>query len=221
MKPLTAATPPPTPIDPSIPVVTDNPNILSGLSIPAESYVVIARSGVKGLPSGVTPITWNGMPDLEGLMFSGGTLSVTRDKTLKVDHDNDDVDADGKKADGTTAATAARDIGARDVVITEVMTALNTAVVGTAGETAHQWIEVYNKLKVDVGGLTLSAKALRPAAVATGAPDPKATDSTEVLVDRLSNVEGGGWAFSGLGANGFTDADPAYDECVLRFFLQK
>ena len=196
----------PTPITPT---VTDSANILSGFSIPAETHVVIARSDVIGLPSGVTLITWNGMPDLEGLLFDGGTLSLTRDKTPKVDHDADDADADGKKdADATKDASAARDIGARDVVITEVMAALNTAVVGTDTETAHQWIEVYNKLKVDVSGLTLSAKAGRPPGVATGAPDPTATDSTEVLVDRLSNVVGGGWAFSGLGANGFTDNNP-------------
>ena len=153
---------------PTDPTVTDSANILSGFSIPAETHVVIARAGVKGLPSGVMPITWNGMPDLEGLLFGGGTLSLTRAKTPQVDHDADDADADGKKdADATADASAARDIGARDVVITEVMAALNTAVVGTAGEIAHQWIEVYNKLKVPVTGLTLSAKDLRPAAVAS------------------------------------------------------
>ena len=197
---LAARSTTPTPVTPT---VTDSANILSGFSIPAETHVVIARAGVRGLPSGVTLITWNGMPDLEGLLFSGGTLSLTRAKAPKVDHDNDDPEADGKKADSTTDASATRDIGTRDVVITEVMAALNTAVVGTDAAKAHQWIEVYNKLKVDVGGLTLSAKALRPAAVAAGAP----TD--EVLVDRLSNLVGGGWAFDNLGANGLTDNDDA------------
>ena len=133
---------------------TDAENILSGLSIPAETHLVIARSGVMGLPSGVTPVIWDGMPDLEALLFSGGTINVTRAKTPQVDHDGDDADGDGKKdADTTKDASAKRDIGARDVVITEVMAALNTATPGDAdAKTAHQWIEVYNKLKVPVTG---------------------------------------------------------------------
>ncbi|MCG9133639.1 lamin tail domain-containing protein [Candidatus Poribacteria bacterium] len=182
---------------------TDADNILSGLSIPAETYLVIARSDVMGLPSGVTSVTWNGMPDLEALLFSGGTINVTRAKTPQVDHDNDDPDGNGKKADGTTDASAKRDIGARDVVITEVMAALNTATPGDpAAKIAHQWIEVHNKLKVPVSGITISTKAGHPAGFPTGAP----TD--EVLLDRLSNVVGVGWAFTGLGKNGSNDGNP-------------
>ena len=182
---------------------TDADNILSGLSIPAETHLVIARSGVMGLPSGVTPIIWDGMPDLEALLFSGGTINVTRAKTPQVDHDGDDADGDGKKDDDATKdASAKRDIGARDVVITEVMAALNTATPGDAdAKTAHQWIEVYNKLKVPVTGITLSTKAGHPVGFPAGAP----TD--EVLVDRLSNVAGVGWAFTGLGKNGSYDGN--------------
>ena len=183
---------------------TDAENILSGLIIPAETHLVIARSDVIGLPSSVEPVTWNGMPDLEALLFSGGTINVTRAKTPKVDHDNDDPEGDGKKADGTTDASATRDIGTRDVVITEVMAAINTATPGDLeAKIAHQWIEVYNKLKVPVTGITLSTKAGHPAGFPAGAP----TGENEVLLDRLSNVVGVGWKFEGLGANGFADID--------------
>ena len=182
---------------------TDAENILSGLSIPAETHLVIARSNVMGLPSGVTPVIWDGMPDLEALLFSGGTINVTRAKTPQVDHDGDDADGDGKKdADATKDASAKRDIGTRDVVITEVMAALNTATPGDAdAKTAHQWIEVYNNLKVPVSGITISTKAGHPVGFPAGAP----TD--QVLLDRLSNVVGIGWAFTGLGKNGSYDGN--------------
>ena len=171
----------------SEPRVTDTKNILRDVSIPAESYIVIARSDVVELPSNVTKVTWNGMPDLENLFFTNGTLNVTRAATPQVDHDDDD-------------ASAPRDIGTRDVVITEVMAALNTAKPTNSSERiAHQWIEVYNKLKVEVTGITVSAKSGHP----VGFPDGAPTD--QVLLDRLSNVVGVGWAFEGLGENGSDD----------------
>ena len=179
---------------------TRSENILANLSIPAESYIVIARTGAEGLPSGFTPVIWDEMPDLDDLLFSGGTINVTRAKAPQVDHDNDDPDGNGKKADGTTDASAKRDIGTRDIVITEVMAALNTAKeTGSDARKAHQWIEVHNKLKVKVTGITVSTKAGHPAGFPEGAP----TD--QVLLDRLSNVDGVGWQFTGLGENGSDD----------------
>ena len=201
---------PTTPVDPGPvdPVVTDTANVLSGISVAAESYLILVHDNMdtKALPA-VLPdkskvMTWNGMPDLETLFFTGGSLSITRAKAPKLDHDNDDPDANGKKADGTTDASAPRDAGTRDIIITEIMAALNTAVRGTAEETAHQWIEIYNPLKVDVGGITISTKQGRPVDVASGAPQG------EVLLDRFSNLVGVGWTFEGLGANGLSDNDP-------------
>ncbi len=182
---------------------------LTGLTVPAESYVIISKnSDVMGLPVSVTSAmrkTWAGMPDLEGLFYSGGTLALTITKkadSALFDHDGDDANAKdtagkytGKKADGTDGS-APRQYGARDLIITEIMAARNDAKVGTDEYTAHQWIEIYNPLKVEVSGATLAAKSGRPALDAA---------STEVLLDRFSNQVGVGWQFTGLGQNGFDD----------------
>ena len=184
-----ADTTPPDP-DPEQPVPVPVLGPLTDLSVPAESYVILVhdREESRGLPVSLSDdmiFEWEGMPNLENLFFSGGSLTLTRAKTPQLDHDND-------------AATAARDAGARDLIITEVMWARNTAMVGQTGETAHQWIEIYNPLKVAVGGVTVTAKAARPALTApTG----------EVLLDRLSNVVGNGWQLSGLGQDGYYDKD--------------
>ena len=167
------------------------PGPLTGLSVPAESYVILVHDemslGLPQLPPKATTLQWSDMPNLENLFFSGGSLTLTRAKTPKLDHD-DDTDTD------------ARDAGARDLIITEVMWARNTAMVGRTGETAHQWIEIYNPLKVAVGGVTVTTKADHPALAApTG----------EVLLDRLSNVVGNGWLLSGLGQDGYDDGDRA------------
>ena len=160
-------------------------NTLSGLTIPAEGYVIVGHgSGTQGLPVGVTATAWADMPDLEGLLFGGGSILVTVTKAA-IDHDNN-------------PATAARQYAERDVVITEVMAALNNAQVGQADVTAYQWIELYNKLKVPVT-VKLTTKPGRPALDAA---------ATEVRLDRLSNVVEGGWQFTGLGQNGFVDAEP-------------
>ena len=178
-------TPPVTPGLTSATVLATKTNTLSGLTIPAESYVLVGHAGgTQGLPAGVTAKAWTHMPDLEGLLFGGGSILVTVTKAA-IDHDND-------------PASAARQYAERDVVITEVMAALNNARVGQADVTAYQWIELYNKLKVPVT-VTLATKPGRPALDAA---------ATEVRLDRLSNVVGGGWQFTGLGQNGFVDAEP-------------
>ena len=162
---------------------TDTPDMLTSLSVPAESYVVLVRNKatVKGLPASVTDaqkIGWAGMPDLEALFVSGGSLALTRNKTPQID---------------------GRDAKVRDLVITEVMWARNLAVVGQAGEMDHQWIEIYNPLKVAVSGVTVTTKARKPALTSTG---------NEVQLDMLSNIVGSGWAFD-IGQNGYHDATNA------------
>ena len=164
-------------------------------TFPAESYTVIVHSGGHaGLPSSVTPLIWMGMPDLENLLYTGGTIAITM-ADADFDHDGDGADATtGKKADGTDG-TKPRKPGTRDLVITEVMWARNLAEVGKADENAHQWIEVYNNLKVAVTA-TISSKGGQPA-LGAGAG--------QILVDRLSNVVGARWQLAGLGQNGSDD----------------
>ena len=178
---VTSTPTPPTPVD-------------GQFTFPAESYTVIARSttgGDHGLPKGVSPKAWTTMPDLEDLLFRGGTIALTT-ADAAIDHDGDGADAKtGLKADGTAGSKPQKPV-TRNLVITEVMWARNLAKVGADGELDHQWIEVYNNLKVPVTA-KLSTKQGRTALGAgTG----------EILLDRLSNVVGGGWQLTGLGQNG-------------------
>ena len=183
--------------------IGDAENQLTNLVVPAKSYVLLVHDegseGLPILPSKAKTVQWAGMPNLETLLFSGGSITLTRAAEPKLDHDGDDANDDGKKDTDTAAdASAKRDAGARDLVITEVMWARNTAEVGKVGETAHQWIEIYNPLPVDVGGVTVTTKAGRPEL-----PAP----SGMVLLDRLSNVKGAGWALTGLGQDGYDDGN--------------
>ena len=188
------------PLDvPKYTAVTTTPTsaegMLSDLSVAAESFIVIVRNtNVKGLPdslpSKASKVMWADMPDLEDLLYEGGSIVLTRAKTPKLDHD--------AKSD-----TDARDAAARDLIITEVMWAKNTALSGKPGELDHQWIEIYNPLKDEVGGVTLKTKKGRPALDKTG---------DDVLLDRLSNQVGNGWELSGLGQNGSMDNNPDTNE---------
>ena len=160
----------------------------SSITIPANSYVIVGKTDApEGLPTSVTSTyAWGQIPDLEDLFYRGGTILLTAKEaasTALIDHDNDD-------------ATDARQYGHRDVIITEIMWALNNAAIGEDGETASQWIEVYNNLKVPVD-VILSGKYGRTASTAP---------SGEVMLDRVSNVVGAGWAIGeDLGQNGFDD----------------
>ena len=129
--------------------VTDPTDDLTGVTVPGLSYVILvhgtgAAPDVMGLPdtypgnpaegSTVTDEqVWEGMPNLEDLLFRGGTITLTVTKAADDalwDHDGDGADATtGLKADDT-AGTKPRQYGARDLIITEVMTAVNTAEVG-------------------------------------------------------------------------------------------
>ena len=141
-------------------------NKLEGLVIPGKSFVLLTHADPEGLPetlSSDATVVWNDMPDLEALFYSGGSINIT-----------------------------VPDVGNRSVLFTEFMWARNLAKVGTAGELAHQWIEIYNNNADDVTA-TVMTKAGRPA-LAHG-------------TDRVSNVVGGGWAFTGLGQNGSDDGE--------------
>ena len=173
------------------------------ITVPAKSYVIVGRTmtpvglpAVANLPRNLTAgssptkiVAWATMPNLESLFYEGGTLLLTTVKATKLNRDGKD----------DTAAEEAKHL---DVLITEVMAAVNEAQIGTANYDTHQWIELYNKLPVDVD-VTLTAKSGTPAPDAAG---------TEVRLDRLSNVAiagtSDGWAFD-LGANGLVDDVPA------------
>ena len=189
-----------TPTAPPTLVSTDGK--LTGLSVPAESYVLLVRSkaDVKGLPASVTDaqqVEWTGMPNLQALLYGGGSIQLSRNKTPKLDHD--------AKAD-----TDARDAAVRDLILTEVMWARNTALIGQTGELAHQWIEIYNPLKVAVGGVTVETKAGRP---------PLSTTGDVVQLDMLSNQVGNGWNFDGtnIGQDGSDDMNDNTEDTKVNF----
>ena len=176
---------------------TDADDMVFTGTIPAKSYVIVAKKpqamteGLKGYifpentadgASATTVQPWAGMPNLEDLFARGGSLLLTTVKANKLDRDG--------KADTDT-----EEAKERDVVITEIMAALNKALVGQDGYKDHQWIEVYNKLPVSVT-VNLSAKAGRPAPAAA---------ATEVRLDLVSNVVNPGWNFS-LGKDGFDNS---------------
>ena len=162
---------------------------LTALTVPAESYVLLVHDeGFEPtfvLPSNATTMPWADMPNLEKLLYSGGSLVLTRAAAPQLDPDG-------------AGTGVARDAAVRDLIITEVMWARNTAEIGTSEEAQHQWIEIYNPLKVAVDGVTVATKPARPALTApTG----------EVLLDRLSNAVGNGWQLSGLGQDGYDDGN--------------
>ena len=184
----------------SAPTLVSTDGKLTGFSVSAESYVLLVRSKatVQGIPASVTDaqiIEWAGMPNLQALFYSGGSLQLSRNKTPKLDHD--------AKAD-----TDARDAAVRDLILTEVMWARNTALIGKAGELDHQWIEIYNPLKVAVGGVTVETKAGRP---------PLSTTGDVVQLDMLSNQVGAGWAFEGLGQDGSDDMNNLTNDTKVNF----
>jgi hypothetical protein len=92
-----------------------------------------------------------------------------------------------------------------DLVITEVMWGLDEDDIGTTMAVTHQWIEIYNNLKVafPLAGVSLVAKSGR-----TGIPAPAA--KTETQLDRVSNVIGTGWTFD-IGQSGSTKMDATKD----------
>ncbi|MDE0397306.1 MAG: lamin tail domain-containing protein [Candidatus Poribacteria bacterium] len=158
--------------------------------IPAKSYIIIAHDEMStGLPASITPMTWAAMPDLEALLFGGGTLLLTTDKSTLLDRDD--------KAD--TDAVAAKK---RDALITEVMAAVNLAKKGQASYTGHQWIELYNNLPVEI---TVTLRAIKGRETAT---NPLDAGADEIRLDRLSNQVGSGWTFEGLGQNGYDAGVP-------------
>ena len=184
----------------SAPTLVSTDGKLTGFSVSAESYVLLVRSKatVQGIPVSVTDaqiIEWAGMPNLQALFYSGGSLQLSRNKTPKLDHD--------AKAD-----TDARDAAVRDLILTEVMWARNTALIGKAGELDHQWIEIYNPLKVAVGGVTVETKAGRP---------PLSTTGDVVQLDMLSNQVGAGWPFEGLGQDGSDDMNNLTNDTKVNF----
>ncbi|MCE2400192.1 lamin tail domain-containing protein [Candidatus Poribacteria bacterium] len=153
---------------PAVPTVgpVSSANKLEGLVIPGKSFVLLTHADPEGLPetlSSDATVVWDDMPDLEALFYSGGSINIT-----------------------------VPDVGNRSVLFTEFMWARNLAKVGTAGELAHQWIEIYNNNADDVTA-TVMTKAGRPA-LAHG-------------TDRVSNVVGAGWKLEDLGQNGSDDGE--------------
>ena len=132
-------------------------------AIAAKGYLVVGpnTTHTNVLPSvGVTAEDQAGMPDLEDLLYTGGTVDVY-------------VDA-GVDANDDPNPTA-------DIIINEVMWALDENAVGTDEHTAHQWIELYNNSDDDAAAETITLRFKR------GALDAAPTD-IGTRTDRLSNV---------------------------------
>ena len=130
---------------------------LKDFVVPAKSYVIVAKDPAKleGLPIKAIPANtaegsskttikeWKDMPNLENLFYEGGSLLLTTLKATLLDRDGDENATPAVLAADQTPQEAAK---ARDVLITEIMAARNTALVGQDGYLTHQWIEIYNKL---------------------------------------------------------------------------
>ena len=109
----------------------------------AGSYVVVVRDKDNppdfGTPA-PTLVEWSGMPDLQELFDTGGSVNV--------------------KVAGATRL---------QVVFSEIMWAVDEGKVGEAGYTASQWIELHNRTSGDnaktfsVSGISLTSRDGRPA----------------------------------------------------------
>ena len=128
-----------------------------------------------------------GMPDLEDLLITGGTIDVFV----------------ANKGTETTPDYP-------DVVVNEVMWALDDNAVGTAAHTAHQWIELYNNSDTALNSDDITLRFVRgPSDPSTSDLDHDGRDNTGARrhTDRLSNVLKydllrTGWSISGKGKNG-------------------
>lgn len=176
-------TPPPPPGDPHSPT-----EFTLTAGIEAQGYLVVTPATIgTNMNQDVLPMTLTQdkretqptMPDLEDLLYGGGTIDVY-------------VDAGA----GNTAA---------DIIINEVMWALDENEVGTAGHTAHQWIELYNNSETNAAAGTITLW-FKPRTL-SGSPTDEGTRT-----DRLSNVlrfgTTTGWALgTNHGQSGNSDED--------------
>lgn len=158
-------------------------------AIPANGHLVIykgsdlAASGLPAaLPTGAVTARWENMPDLEEVFFgnAGGTIALKATKTAldgttlvgddyrAVDHDNDDTDNNDNKEttagtddDPIVAATPDRDVAVNDAAITEIMWGLDNSTAGSGDEENRQWIEIHNRLSVElpINGLISTPRA--------------------------------------------------------------
>ena len=120
--------------------------------------------------------------------------------------------------DPVVAATADRDVAVNDAAITEIMWGLDNATAGAPTVDDRQWIEIHNRLSVDlpVAGLIIHIKSGRPGVdqiskddVPTVHADGTVTTQGRTVLDWFSNVDGNGWGASPPGENGFTTTDVA------------
>ena len=121
---------------------------LKDFVVPAKSYVIVGRTATpaglgtdtdkdSAIPantaegaSDTTIKAWADMPNLENLFYEGGSLLLTTLKATLLDRDGDENATPAVAAADQTPQEAAK---ARDVLITEIMAARNTALVGQTG----------------------------------------------------------------------------------------
>ncbi len=185
----TTPTPTPTPDDPHAPI-----EITLAAGLEAGKYLVVTPATITRtvgsemnadvLPAvGVTYETQATMPDLENLLFGGGTIDVY-------------VDA----GTGNTAA---------DININEIMWALDEGEVGTVGHTAHQWIELHNNSTENAAAGTITLW-FKPRTL-TSAPTDEGTRTDRLSNNQKYDLLQTGWRIAGKGQNGNSQSDPKID----------
>ena len=190
---VAGTTPTPTPGDPHEAIEI---TLTAGLS--AKDYLVITPAVIQEadasasppkvamnldvLPTALTATmreTQATMPDLEALLYGGGTVDVY-------------VDAGA----GNTAA---------DIIINEVMWGLDDNEVGTDGHTAHQWIELYNNSDENAAAGTITLW-FKPRTL-SGVPTDEGTRTDRLSNVLKYDLLRTGWSIAGKGQSGNSNTE--------------
>ena len=178
--------------------------------------------------------------DADGALIAAGTFGVGLRPTeagfteYRYDHDGDDVGSTGEGAhasavanDGikdnvdptpaavtatTNPATPVQDVSIDDLMITEIMWALDNAIIGQAAADDRQWIEIHNRnenVALPVRGLVLRIASAHPALGFDTAVVATGSVSARRGADRIENVRAVGLEWEPKGQSGVSAPDTA------------
>ncbi len=211
--------------DAGLPTLPDDAVAVGWQNMPDLEALFFEEGGTILLQASVTNVDAAGTDVGTGSVSVGLKPAKTGFTDHRYDHDGDD---DGFAADGTAqgtandgiedsaqaedaaatdAATPARDVIVDDLSITEIMWALNNAVIGTDAAADHQWIEIHNRnanSAIPLDSIFLSIQSGDPpldfdtAIVTTSGSEA----SARIGVDRIENVSAVGKAWVPKGSNG-------------------
>ena len=176
------------------------------------------KTALAGTPAAVVPTGGTNFrvvdhdADDVGPTGPGAHTSAVANDNIK---DTADLTATPTPTATSHPATADIDIAEAHLSITEIMWALDNSVAGSGNEPNRQWIEIYNRTQAPIvlTGLILHIKSGRPALSTDDTKEVLNADSTAVttqgrnVLDRITNVSGGGWTSAPPGQNGFTSND--------------